>query len=512
MTDRPTDEPMTGEGQEPVVDPNSTEERESQGVAGARPTNAEAPLTEGKSGDPQRGEGHGEGVQALAGFVPGLAGRPRRSQALRKADSAERWRQKLTGQQRLLMLDTWMRSKLPATEFAPMVGISPHTLYQWKKLFVEQGPAGLSDKRRGGPRGSRLAEATRRAVLMMKEAHPEWGCERLHDMLVRTEGYQASATAISKLLHEEGYESEQVPTRSHRDKKRWFERARPNQLWQSDLFTFLLRRENRRMHLVVFLDDHSRFVVSHGLHATASGALVREALDAGLGNFGAPEEVLTDQGPQYYAWRGKSAFTKLLERRGIRHIVSRPRHPQTLGKVERFWGTLWRECLETALFRGLDDARRRVGHFIDHYNFQRTHQGLGGLVPADRYFSAAPEVAKALRQRVADNALELARHGEPRKSFYLAGRVGDEGISLHGEGERVILTKGDGTREEVDLKAPGRRAGPGEPTEVPEPAAVSARLEDLPATAGRAEEPAPGTSSLDEDLPRLEDAAVEETP
>lgn len=431
-----------------------------------------------------------------------LTGRVKRQRVLRRSEADTRWQQKLTGEQRVLILDTWMRSKLPATEFAPMVGVSPHTLYQWKKLFVEQGPAGLADRRRGGRPGSRLPEPTRRAVLMMKQQHPEWGCERLHDMLLRTEGYAASAGAIAHLLKQEGYEAEDVPTKPHPDKPRTFERARPNQLWQSDLFTFILKRENRRVHLVVFMDDHSRFIVSYGLHATASGALVREALDAAVGNFGAPEEVLTDNGTQYHTWRGRSAFTRLLDRRGIKHIVARPRHPQTLGKVERFWGTLWRECVETALFVGLEDARRRLGHFIDHYNFQRPHQGLEGLVPADRYFQAAPEVAKTLRARVAANALELARHGVPRKSFYLTGRVGDEGISLHGEGERVILTKTDGTREEVDLTAPGRRAGPLRPVGMPEAVAVEGRGIDLPGSEAQPEA-APGVSPLDEGLERL---------
>ena len=69
---------------------------------------------------------------------------------------------------------------------------------------------------------------------------------------------------------------------------------------------------------------------------------------------------------------------------------------ETLGKIERFWGTLWRECVETAVFRGLDDARRRIGLFIDHYNFQRPHSGAGGLVPADRFFEATPAVKATL--------------------------------------------------------------------------------------------------------------------
>src|SRR5262249_24293755 len=138
-----------------------------------------------------------------AGPTPArLTGRITRSRALMRADADERWQQKLNGEQRVLILDTWMRSKLPATDFAPMVGISPHTLYQWRKLFSEQGPAGLADHPRGAKPGSRLPEPTRRAVLMMKQQHPEWGCDRLHDMLHRTEGYGASAGAISMLLKE----------------------------------------------------------------------------------------------------------------------------------------------------------------------------------------------------------------------------------------------------------------------------------------------------------------------
>jgi transposase InsO family protein len=333
---------------------------------------------------------------------------------------------------------------------------------------------------------------------MMKECHPEWGTERLHDMLVRTEGLYASPGAILRVLREEGYEIERVETNPHPPKVQSFERARPNQLWQSDLFTFVLKRENRRVYLVIFLDDHSRFVVGYGLHATASGALVREVLGAAIASFGAPEEVLTDNGPQYQTWRGKSVFTRLLEKRGIRHVLARPRHPQTLGKTERFWSTLWQECLESALFQGIADARSRIGHFIDFYNFHRTHQGIGGLVPADRFFSATPEVRKTLESRVAQNAADLARYGAPRKSFYLTGRVGDEGISLHGEGGAVVLTKADGTREEVMVQdGGGRRAEPGESTVLPSPAAVEGRLADAAGLGEDSLELPPGASPLD---------------
>src|SRR4029077_12481406 len=134
----------------------------------------------------------------------------------------------------------------------------------------------------------------------------------------------ASPPAVVRVLREAGYELQDIPTHPHPDKIRFFERAKPNQLWQTDLFTFVLKRQNRRVYLVAFLDDHSRYLVSYGLHACQSTALVLEVLRAGLTNHGVPAEILSDNGSQYVTWRGKSAFARELEKRGIRHVVAAP--------------------------------------------------------------------------------------------------------------------------------------------------------------------------------------------
>jgi transposase InsO family protein len=412
-------------------------------------------------------------------------------------------------EQRLLILDTWQRSGLPAGDFAPMVGVSKHTLYVWKKRFDELGPGGLMDQPRGGPKGSRLPELTKRTILMLKQSNPEWGCQRISDMLLRGPALPASPAAVARVLHEAGYEMEEVPTRPHPDKPRQFERAVSNQLWQTDLFTFMLKRQNRRVYLVAFMDDHSRFITGYGLYASQASALVLEVVRAAIGAYGPPQEILTDNGSQYITWRGKGAFTRELEKRGIRQIVASPHRPQTLGKIERFWGTLWRECVETAVFLDMEDARRRIGHFIDYYNFQRPHQGIDGLVPADRFFGAASEVLKTLKNRVAANALELARNGVPKAPFYVTGRIGDRAFSVHTEGERMILKREGEGRTEVDLGMPGI-------TEVPllndaDPqAAVSIPVPVCPdgSPQGEAIEPAeddgPGASPLDDGLRRLD--------
>jgi Integrase core domain len=207
--------------------------------------------------------------------------------------------------------------------------------------------------------------------------------------------------------------------------------------------------------------------------------------------------VLTDNGSQYVTWRGKSAFARECDKRGIKQVVASPHRPQTLGKIERFWGTLWRECVETAIFTDLGDARTRIGLFIDHYNFQRPHQGIDGSTPADRFFGAAEEVKRTLSARVAANSLELARQGVPKAPFYLTGQAGGQPFSVHAEGERVILTRGDG-RQEIDLlppQSPADAVAAVLPTPVC-PQAVIATTGD-----GFEEPPAPGQSHLDDELP-----------
>lgn len=414
--------------------------------------------------------------------------RKRRGKRLTKSAPAVK-RQQYSGEQRLLILDVWRRSSLPAADFAPLVGVSMHSLYKWRKLFEADGPAGLMDQPRRKLRDSALPEVTRRAILMLKDSKPDWGIQRISDTLARGPALRASPSAVRKVLADAGYALEERSTRPHAPKVTRFERGRPNEMWQTDLFSFVLKRQNRRMYLVAFLDDHSRFVVSHGLHASQSTALVLETFRSGIVSYGPPHEVLTDNGSQYVTWRGKSAFAKECEAKGIRHIVARPRHPQTLGKTERFWGTLWRECLESATFVDVADAQRRISHFIDYYNFQRTHQGIEGLVPADRFFEAAPQVKQSIQDRVAVNALDIARHGVPKEPFYMTGKIGNRSFSVHGEGERVILRNEDGERHEVDLVRPAR-------PQIPE--AQAADGSPVPANEQESDpEPAPGTSPLD---------------
>ena len=141
----------------------------------------------------------------------------------------------------------------------------------------------------------------------------------------------------------------------------------------------------------------------------------RNVLRTAMTAYGVPPEMLTDNGSQYVTWRGKSLFARELEKLGVHQIVASPRRPQGAGEDRNGSGV---RCGANAWSRPCSWTwpRRveRIGLFIDYYNLQRPHQGIEGLVPADRFFYAAPEVLKTLKQRVAENARELARQGVPK--------------------------------------------------------------------------------------------------
>src|SRR5262245_37409335 len=118
------------------------------------PVEADADDAEGRA--PEREAGPAFGAESFAAGLPPLSGRGRR---LVKPEANRPVA--LTAEQRLLLLDTWQRSGLPAGDFAALVGVSKHTLYAWKNKFDALGPAGLMDRPRGAPRGTRLPELTR---------------------------------------------------------------------------------------------------------------------------------------------------------------------------------------------------------------------------------------------------------------------------------------------------------------------------------------------------------------
>lgn len=360
-------------------------------------------------------------------------------------------------------VEAYLKSGMSLSEFGKVWGIAGNsTLWKWVKAYKEKGPKGLENaiygnhlKKRGAPRS--VPEPVREEIAEVKIENPGFGLKKIKNFLWRFRGVKVSTGTVRKTLIEKNLpKTTQARCKPKRHKKvQRFEFALPMQLWQSDITSFVLARHSARVYLVVFMDDHSRYVVSWGLHLRQTGDVVIEALQQGIQRFGKPEEVLTDQGRQYYSWRGKSDFGKLLIKEGIKHVVSRSHHPQTLGKCERFWETVGQEFWERVHPQELEETRERFSHFIAHYNHFRPHQGIDGMVPADRFFGLESEVRKALEQTFKENELRLAVGEAPRSPVFLIGQIGNQPLSLHGEGGKLVFQTPDGQTKTISSETFG---------------------------------------------------------
>jgi hypothetical protein len=227
----------------------------------------------------------------------------------------------------------------------------------------------------------------------------------------------------------------------------------PNALWQIDIFTFQLKRMYP-VYLVGIIDDHSRYITGWGLFRQQSADAVLEVTKGAIGQWGAPREILSDNGRQFVAWRGRTRFQKVLKQQGIDHVRSAPHHPMTLGKIERFWQTMWQEFLSEAVFASFADACQRMDHWIHYYNHQRPHQGLDGACPADRFYGMSEDVEEALRQGCEANALRMALGQEPQPPLYLLGQLGGTDVRVVRKGEAIEVKVGDAVHEVIHMGAP----------------------------------------------------------
>jgi transposase InsO family protein len=285
-------------------------------------------------------------------------------------------------------------------------------------------------------------------MVELKREKPGLGIRKISQTLRRWFFLPGSPETVRETLHDAGL---MEPKRKRQEKRnvekvRRFERSKPNQMWQSDITMFRLGGE--QVYLIGYIDDYSRFITAHGLYSKQKSAHVLEVYGQGVVEYGPPKEMLTDNGRQYTSWRGITQFEAQMKKDHVKHIKSQPHHPMTLGKIERFWETIFQEFLSKAQFTSFEDARERIRHWVQYYNHRRPHQGIGGLCPADRFFEVATELKKTIEQGVQDNVLELALKGKSEGPFYMVGRMRGQSVVLMAEKGKLKL-RVDGKESEA---------------------------------------------------------------
>ena len=264
-------------------------------------------------------------------------------------------------------------------------GISRKTGYKLISRYQQEGLAGLMDRSRKPHLIHQTPPETENLVLSIRHQHSAWGGEKIRQYL-QNQGYDQLPTekTIDRILKRHGLITAEE-SEKHTAWKR-FEHENPNDLWQMDFKGYFLAG-SERCYPLTLLDDHSRFSLSIKACANQTTETVKNQLIYLFRRYGMPKRMTMDNGTPW-GYSGTQMHTKLtawLIRLGIYVSHSRPNHPQTQGKLERFHRTLKLELLSRFSFGNLDEAQEGFDWWQRIYNEERPHGALELAVPLQRY-------------------------------------------------------------------------------------------------------------------------------
>ena len=297
-------------------------------------------------------------------------------------------------------------------------GVSPKTGYKWLRRYAVEGIDGLAEQSRRPARSpTRASGSVEAAVISVRTAHPMWGGRKISRRLAdlgQALVAPSTVTAILRRHHLLGDRNEI----SHAWQR--FEHSEPNQLWQID-FKGYFATPVGPCHPLTLLDDHSRFNLLLHACGKTDARTVQPLLGCVFRRYGMPVRINADNGAPWGSPRehghGLSRLSVWLIRLGIRVSHSRPGHPQTNGKEERFHRTLQAEVLNGRSFSDMNAAQHTFDRWRTTYNCERPHDALGLAVPASRYqpsMRTFPDVLPAIEYGPNDKVCMVRWNGEVR--------------------------------------------------------------------------------------------------
>lgn len=267
--------------------------------------------------------------------------------------------------------------------------ISRKTGYKWLQRYRQQGVSGLHDQsRRPCQQPLRTPPGIEQLILHCRDRYPDWGGRKLRKVLENQGCLDLpAASTITEILRR--HDKLILPQEPAQALKR-FEHPFPNDLWQMD-FKGHFSAGQLRCHPLTVLDDCSRFSLCLQACGDEQTQTVRQALSNTFRRYGLPRRMTMDNGPPWGAGGGNGRFSRLtvwLIEQGITVGHSRPYHPQTQGKDERFHRTLKTELLGRREFESLIRCQQAFNRWRRQYNHVRPHEALDMTTPASRYQSS----------------------------------------------------------------------------------------------------------------------------
>jgi len=298
-------------------------------------------------------------------------------------------------------------SELPCRRALAQLGLAKSTYYRWLR---RQAEGRLQDRKGGSPvPWNKLKPAEESRVLTLARASPELSARQIALRMADLESLYVSESTVFRILKREGLikPAEIVGFKAGKEYHR--KTKKPNELWATDC-AHLKVVDWGWYYLVTVMDDFSRFILAWELKSDmAAGSLidvVQQAVDL-TGMTDVPVEdrtvLLSDNGPGYLS-RQFNDYLRLVE---VRHIIASPYHPQTNGKIERYHRTIKGE-IKLVPYEMPGELREAIKAFIEYYNYDRYHEGLGNVTPYDVYTGRNLEVIHR-RKEVKNRTLELRK-------------------------------------------------------------------------------------------------------
>jgi transposase InsO family protein len=277
-------------------------------------------------------------------------------------------------------------------------GLSRETFYVWRRRYRLEGLVGLEPRSRA-PENSpqRVGVEMEEAIVTLRKELSELGVDAGAGTIQWHLGRQGrravpSEATIWRVLTRRGFV---VPEPRKRPKSSWrrFVASAPNELWQADCIDWVTVADGA-VRILSFLDDHSRVALRVAALAEATTEATWATFCQATELWGVPLGQLTDNGLNFSGrLRGfEVRFEIELRAIGVVAKTSRPYHPQTCGKVERFQQTLKRWLRRRPLAADLAELQSQLDTFVAYYNHQRPHRGIGRRTPAEAWAATPPAI------------------------------------------------------------------------------------------------------------------------
>lgn len=282
---------------------------------------------------------------------------------------------------------------LSISQVASKVGVSRQTLHSWLARYEAEGLDGLVDRSHRPVRcPHQMPAGVEAALLELRRSRPYWGPRRLvFELAKRGVTPVPSESAAYRALLRAGMIDPNARDRRSRKWKRW-ERGAPMELWQMDVVGGFPLADGTSAKALTGIDDHSRMCVCARLMNRERTRAVCDGLRDALARFGAPEQILTDNGKvftgRFHHPPVEVLFDAICRQHGIEHLLTQPRSPTTTGKIERFHRSLRAEFLNNKpAFTNLKTAQQALDEWVAYYNTTRPHQSLNMTTPAERFIA-----------------------------------------------------------------------------------------------------------------------------